>query len=88
MRYVKYHLKPYICTASAVLYIADKKQILIWIEAGQTAVQRSVKAEVRPVLCSRMPSVLRCIRIVNETEGRDRGYTSSCAFVRHLLNKV
>jgi len=59
MRYVKYQLKPYIRTASAVLYTADKKQVSIWNEAGQTAVQGSIKAEVRPVLCSRQPSILR-----------------------------
>jgi len=65
MRYVKYQLKPYISTASAVLNIADKKQVLIWNEAWSTAVQRSIKAEVRPVLCSRQPSVLRWIQVAN-----------------------
>jgi len=88
MRYVKYQLKPYVRTASAVLYIADKKQVLIWNGAGPTAVQRSIKTEVRPVSYSRQPSVLRWIHVVNEVEGRDRDYTSSCVFVRQLLNKV
>lgn len=89
MRYVKYQLKPYIRTASTVLYMADKKQVLIWNEAGQTTVQLSMKAEVRRVLCSRQLSVLLWIQIVNEVEGRDwKIIRGSCAFVRQLLNKV